>query len=261
VRDGVKEAILLIRRNKHRGLWLVGIIEILVLAFTFLYPPDLATYAGINVKWVLAGAGLLLGLLGIINAKGTSRSMSSVSRLSGKKGRIFIGFVIVLSLICWATYARLIARGSNLNPSDSEREMLAFLQTLPKDVLLAGTPSTLDNVPLFAKRQILFSREQISQDSDLMREALDTYYAKDAQRVVDFCQAHGVDYLVIDPQTYTEEYLDAGRIFFEPYNQELLPIVRSRDTFALAQVPDEAKVFQSEEVFVVPCTRAALQGE
>jgi hypothetical protein len=48
-------------------------------------------------------------------------------------------------------------------------------------------------------------------------------------------------------------------MFFEPYNQELLPRVRARGSFALAQVPDTAKVFESGDLFVVPCVRSALE--
>jgi hypothetical protein len=137
--------------------------------------------------------------------------------------------------------------------------MLNFLQTLPKDVLIGGTPCTLDSVPLFAKRQVIFNCEMLHQDDDVVREALNAYYAADPWQVIDFCQAYGVDYLVVDAQTYTQAYIDAGDMFFDPYNQELLPLIRSRDTFTLENVPDEAKVFQSGDLFVVPCTGAALR--
>jgi hypothetical protein len=55
---------------------------------------------------------------------------------------------------------------------------------------------------------------------------------------------NGVDYMVVDSQTYSEEYLATGRVFIEPYNQELLPQLISRDMFILNQVPDESKVLQ-----------------
>lgn len=137
--------------------------------------------------------------------------------------------------------------------------MLAFVETLPKDVLIAGSPCSLDSIPLFAKRQLLFSCELISGDDARMRQGLNAYYAEDQQTILDFCRAYGVDYLVISRHTYSEEYLNRGWLFFEPYNEELLPQVRARDSFLLDRIAEQASVFESDGLFVVPCTETALQ--
>ena len=42
-------------------------------------------------------------------------------------------------------------------------------------------------------------------------------------------------------------------MFFKPYNQELLADIGDRDQFVLAEVPDEKKIFQAENLFVVRC--------
>jgi hypothetical protein len=116
--------------------------------------------------------------------------------------------------------------------------------------LIAGSPCALNSIQLFARRQVLFSCEAPSQGT---RQALEAYYADDRQVVVDFCQAHDVDYLVVDLETYSKGYLTRGWIFFEPYNQQLLPYIASRDAFVLTQVPNGSKVFQSENYFVIAC--------
>jgi hypothetical protein len=58
---------------------------------------------------------------------------------------------------------------------------------------------------------------------------------------------------VVDWQVYSEEYLATEKIFFEPYHQELLLQLVDRDTFVLAQISDDSKIFQSGTFFVVPC--------
>jgi hypothetical protein len=258
--NAIEEGVHLIRRSPNVVMWFIPGVEAVALALIFLYPSDGTRFMGVNMKWLLAPASLLLGVLAVLSFRGRSAPPALTRPKQTIAGRLLIGFAITVSLVGWGAYARAINESITLNPPPVERKLLAYLETLPKDVLLAGTPCALDNVPLFAKRQILFSCEQLSPDEDLMREALDAYYAEQPRVILDFCQTYGVDYLVINRLAYTQAYLDRGWIFFEPYNQELLPRVKARDSFALAQVPDEAKVFESDGLFVVPCTRSALEG-
>jgi hypothetical protein len=259
-RDAAKEAVVSIQRNPRRLAWLIGGVALLVLGLVLLYPSDWSRISGFNMKWLLAPAGLIFSVLAIVVIKKPSPTIPDISSLSqAPAGRVLIGTTIVACLVGWAVYAPVVSKVDFLDPPPAERELLRFLETLPKDVLLAGTPCALDNVPLFAKRQVLFNCDLGGQDANCIREALNAYYTDDAQVVMDFCQAHGVDYLVVDLGVYSEEYLAAGQIFFEPYNQELLPRIADRDAFVLEQVSDDIKIFQSEGFFVVPCDELVSQ--
>lgn len=260
-KDAVAEALLLIQRNRKRLIWLVVGTELLVWIFVLSYPSDVMMFGVLNVRWLLGSVALVFGVLGMLVARRRSPSALRLSEFGQTlAGRVFVGAITVVGLVGWGAYARFVSSGYCLNPSPSEREMLKFVETLPKDTLLAGTPCALDNIPLFAKRQILFSCEKIGRDPTLIREALDAYYADNAQAVVDFCRAYGVEYMVVDYRAYTEEYLEAGWVFFEPYNQQVFPLIAERDTFVLKQVPDTIKAFQSGDYFVFPCNELALQG-
>jgi hypothetical protein len=79
------------------------------------------------------------------------------------------------------------------------------------------------------------------------------YYSNDRQVIIDFCRTYGINYLVVDLEAYSGEYLARGQIFYEPFNQKLLPRIAGQDTFVLAQVPDNYKLFQAESYFVVAC--------
>jgi hypothetical protein len=253
-KDAAQEAVASIQRNRWRLAWLIGGVTLLVWGLVLLYPSDRAMISGFNMKWLLAPTGLIFGVLAIVVIRKPSPMVLDRSRLSQTPaGRALIGTTVVACLVGWAAYAPVVSKVDFLDPPPAERELLRFLETLPKDVLLAGTPCALDNVPLFAKRQVLFNRDLVSQDANLIREALNAYYTDDTQVVIDFCQVYGVDYLVVDLQVYYEEYLATEKIFFEPYHHELLPQLVDRDTFVLARVPDDSKVFQSGNLFVVPC--------
>jgi hypothetical protein len=253
-RDAAQEAMVSIQRNPRRLTWLIGGVTLLVWGLVLLYPSDRAMISGFSMKWLLAPAGLVFGVLSMVVIRKPSPTVLDISILSQTPaGRVLTGTAVVACLVGWAAYAPVVSKVDFLDPPPAERELLRFLETLPKDVLLAGTPCALDNVPLFAKRRVLFNCDLVSQDANLMREALNAYYTDDTQVVIDFCQAHGVDYLVVDLQVYSEEYLATEKIFFEPYHQELLPQLVDRDTFVLAQVADDSKVFQSGNFVVVPC--------
>jgi hypothetical protein len=258
VEGAVKDAARLFRTKGRMLIWLIGGTEVFLLGFILLYPSRRAAFLGVDVKWLLASASLLLVILTAVRLGRPSANGSQARLGQSRLGRVLICVPAALGLIGWGVYARAVGEESILDPSAAERELLAYLETLPKDVMLAGTPCALDNVPLFAKRQILFSCEQVSRDREMMRKALDAYYAEDAEPVFQFCEEYQVAYLVANSWTYTEEYLDKGWIFFEPYNEELLPRVTARDSFVLANVLDRVKVFQVGDLFVLPCTRSAL---
>jgi len=253
----LEEGARLISRDPWKLIVMLGVIEILVGSIFFL-PMGHRILDAFETRRLIAILTLFLVVVIIICLRNSSLLSASESRLGEAVAICLVCAAVIAGLVAWGNWSREHS-GTLLNPSPDERALLKFLQTLPKDILLAGTPCTLDSVPLFAKRQVLFNCETLGQDEELVHQALDVYYAQDPQRVVDFCQTRGIDYLVVDIRTYAQDYLGAGRIFFEPYNQRVLSLVMSRDTFVLAQVLDEAKSFQSGNIFVVPCTKAALQ--
>jgi hypothetical protein len=168
-----------------------------------------------------------------------------------KRGpKVMVGLIF---LIAWGTYAKVVSNVYYPDIQIDERELLAYLKTLPKDVMLAGTPCALDNIPLFAQRQVLFNCDLFSREPTLIRDSLDAYYTDNPQVLSSFCQNYGVDYFVIDQRAYTKEYFTKERIYFEPYNQEILSKVMNREGYILADIPFTEKSFQNEIFSVVSC--------
>ncbi|MEM7347897.1 MAG: hypothetical protein AAF485_27005, partial [Chloroflexota bacterium] len=241
---------MLLRNKPRRLLGLIVAIEVIIFALILWYPSHLARINGFNMKWLLAIAGILFGFLGIVLVKRSSLPRGKPVRLTRTRlGRTLIGLAIIFGLSGWAIYAPLLTDISYLNPPPAERELLAFLKTLPPDALIAGSPCILDSVELFAERRVLFSCEGNSGSE----EALKAYYADDPQQIFDFCQTQAIDYLVVDMKTYSSEYLAQGWIFFEPLNQQLLPYIASKESFILTNVPDNLKLFEHENYFVMTC--------
>ncbi len=258
--DTIREALGLIRRNPQRLIWLIVGVELLIMGLVLLYPSDQAMIKKFNMKWLLAATGFILGILGIVKIRKQQAAISTMPGLGQNFiGRILLGVTIVFCLSGWAVYARTVSGASYLNPPQVERQLLKFLETLPKDVLIAGTPCALDNVQLFAKRQILFGCER-GGGNLVVRDALNAYYADDPQVIMDFCQSYNVDYLVIGSYVYTTEYLSKEKIYYEPYHQEIHPKIMAQSSFVLSQIPDASKVFARDPFSVIKCDAETIQS-
>lgn len=257
--DTIKEAMLAIQHNPKLLPRLTLVVTLLALILIIFYPSQWSNINGFNMKWLLAPTSLVFaGLVVTIMKKPVKTTRPSIQLNQIPGASILMGFGIVLCLIGWAIYAPIVSNVDYLNPPPAERALLDFLKTVPKDSLIAGTPCLLDNVPLFARRQVLFNCDLIVTDDTLIRDALTAYYADDPQEVVNFCRTYHVDYLVIDTQTYLKTYLSSEKIFFEPYDQELRPRFQHQDQFVIPLLPDENRVFQAGDLFVASCDDYAV---
>ncbi len=256
-RQAITEALALFRRDPRQLVWLIVAVELFIFGLVIFYPSHLSTINSFNMKWLLGPAGLIFAILALATISKPPRLTPEAAKLRPCfASRALIGVTIGLVLLGWGAYTRVTSSVGVVNPPLAERELLAFLETLPQDTTLAGTPCTLDNIPLFAKRAILFSCFYNLEHASIP-QALEAYYSDQAYVVADFCRAYDVDYLVVDLNAYSQEFLAQGQIFFEPYNQELLARINDKETFALAQIPDDHKVFQSDSLFVVSCMALA----
>jgi hypothetical protein len=143
------------------------------------------------------------------------------------------------------------------NPSDPERDIYEFVGTLPKDVMLAGDPEIMTNIPLFSKRSVLF-RELHPRNSVAILDFFDAQYAESSGTVLDFCQRYDVSYLVLDTTDFNPDYLAKADFFYQPYNDKIVEMVAGRSNFVL---PRLRPVFASGPFVVIKCdTETLLAG-
>ena len=251
-REALQIAPTVMRDQPKKLIWLIVAVEFGVLGLLFFYPDQYSMISGFNMKWLLGPAGFLLGGLSIYIIINRLNNRASSKTTQKPLSYVFVAAVLSIFLIGWAAYSRVINQVGVVDPPPAERELLAFIETLPIDSVLAGTPCLLDNVPLFAKRAILFSCFY-SDDSSPIQAGLAAYYAAQSQQVIEFCRNNAVDYLVVDTQAYSPEFLAQRQVFFEPYNQKLLSQISNQNDFVLAQIPDEKKLFQHPPFFVMAC--------
>jgi hypothetical protein len=140
------------------------------------------------------------------------------------------------------------------NPSEHERDIYAFVASLPKDAVFAGDPDVMTNIPLFSKRSVLF-RDLFPRSDAPIVEYFDAQYAEIPERILDFCQRYQVSYLVMDTREFDPDYVDNGEFFYQPWNDGIVEAVAGRSDFVL---PQTQPVFASGPFVVTECDEETI---
>jgi hypothetical protein len=259
--DFVRSVALSLRRNVRRLVWfLIGLeVILIVMPLLALDRYGAGSMLGVsNARTLLPMLGGVTVLVGVaLLARSSPPQSHGLQFAAGRIGRVLTVTISVMGVlmvvVLAALYMYAVGHGF-LEPSADERALYEFLHTLPKDTLLAGEPGMMSSVPLFAKRPVLFSTEDIGGNDQAILDFFDAYYAETADAAGTFCRQYGVDYLVVNQGLFTQEYLAQRRVFFfEPYNDHIVAAVTWRTDFALNNIPDDRKLFQSGPLFVVKC--------
>jgi hypothetical protein len=146
-----------------------------------------------------------------------------------------------------------------------DQRLYKFLQTLPKNVLIAAPPELSDNIPIFSKRKVLVMRElavpyypgYYNIIKLRLYDFYDAYYSDSPNQVYEFCLKYNVTHIVVDDWYYGKEYLE-HESFYEPFYSHVRGIVSQNRGFVLQKVPDAKKLFIGNGYFVIGCDSQTL---
>lgn len=141
-------------------------------------------------------------------------------------------------------------------------QLYRYLQTLPKDVVIAGHPLEMDNVPLFARRKVLANQElslpylvgYYSTVRQRLGEMLLAYYAADVRQVEDFVARYNVDYILLNTAHFEPTFV-RGAIYYEPFNSLVKERLSPQGGFALRDALLERRVYAVGPYVVVSFTQ------
>ena len=202
----------------------------------------------------------------ILNAVNIERMLKKISSPKAKSV-VFMGVMVGISILFFPalrSYYRVAPYPKLYN----------FIATLPKDALIAGHPSLMDYIPLFAKRKVLVSSEILEPEFrshyGVMKERVynffTAYYATSTREIYDFCERYGVTHLIIDTSQFRREYLMQGDFYFKPFNEYIKKLVHKAfeqhplmqympheivTSFALIRIPEGKYLYQQKDIFVV----------
>jgi hypothetical protein len=142
----------------------------------------------------------------------------------------------------------------------SQQRLYDFLRHLPKDVLIAGWPTDLDNVPYVSRRQVFISamlnhsyqRGYADEMRRRMRALIDAYFAADRGALERLRDDFGVTHLI-----FQQSILEKPPGYFKPFSDWIQKAFDDGRTkgFEIPRQLDAAKVFSDGPLIVIDLRR------
>ncbi len=144
--------------------------------------------------------------------------------------------------------------GKDTIDRESRAPLSRFLATLPKDILVAGHPWDLDDIPVQARRSVLTNYKMnhvwfTTYRDEMDRRTRDCFRALYARKVEDvnhLAEAYGVTHLVVTEKYFESSRIRRKRVFLEPYRDFIYELSRGRRGFLLEN-PRSHRIIWSEE--------------
>ena len=176
------------------------------LLFT-LYLPSRYTQYSIRILTAIVGGIAVIVLLDAIFRWASDRTHSQYSKRQLKA--LLVTLLLGIALVCYPVLLNVTVASlpsSNYYKVGKEPELYQFFLQQPKDSLIASLiPETDEELPTFAKRSVLVSREHAlpyhqgyyNQIRQRVMDLMDAQYSPDLKRVKQFIQSYGVDFWIV----------------------------------------------------------------
>lgn len=166
---------------------------------------------------------------------------------------------VLLAVLMAGGYDSSALKSNSLKDHSRNRDLYAYLESLPKDVMIATHPSSADGIPALARRKVFINYELSHTWYDrywatVKRRTFDffdAYYSEDPMEIYNFCRENGIDYLLVNTKHFKKDYLERGEYYFQPFNDFIRDLVIGRGDFLLADVRAEAKLFNNGRYYVI----------
>jgi hypothetical protein len=202
------------RSSAGRRLWLLGASAWV----GYQAARSLTPYFFLPDRYVMYSVPILLVLL--IPAAGAAIG----AQLSGRRlARLWepVGVVVMAGMVL-LPFGGGGSTDAGLNTdAESQRRLYEFLGRLPKDVVIAGWPMDIDNVPYVSRRQVFISYElhqvlhqgYADEMRRRMRALIDAYFASDQRALVRLRDEFGVTHLI-----FQKSRLEEPPRYFRPFS-------------------------------------------
>jgi hypothetical protein len=164
--------------------------------------------------------------------------------------------LILLALLVFASFK---GRHIELFDYSHGQSLYKFLQTTPKNTLIAGWPELMDNVMTFGNRRA-FVTYDLSHTwvepywSEVKKRTFDlfkAYYSSSPEEIKAFCKSRGIEYLIVREMDFSPQRLSEPNLYFEPFNGFIWYLMNSTQDFAILDKSVFPPVFDSNGVRVI----------
>jgi hypothetical protein len=140
-------------------------------------------------------------------------------------------------------------------------ELYQFLQQQPKDIVIASLASEGDNLPTFANRSILVSREyaipyHMGYYRPFRQRAIDliaAQYSNNLDTVKQFIRKYHIDFWLLENSSFDPQYIEDNDWIkqHEPTSKEASEFLKRGETSALLSVKETCSVFDRYDMILI----------
>jgi hypothetical protein len=150
-------------------------------------------------------------------------------------------------------------QNAHVDDYSGDADLCGYIGGLPKDSLIAGHPTLMDNVLTFSRRKA-FVTEELSHAwvepywtkiKGMTYEFFDAYYAEDPAAVRAFCEKRRITHVIVREKDFLPTTLSRGRVYFEPFDSHIRAVTQGRSRFALLNESEFRPVYRRNGVRVI----------
>ena len=212
-----------------------------------LYLPSRFTTNSFRIVLAMAGGTAAVALL-----DGIFRAMRS--RAGRVAATVLFAGVLALPLAMGPIVDTRYKTGTNPG-------LYEYLAGQPKNILIASLADETNNLPIFATRSVLFSRETAlpfhkgyyTQVRERVSNLIDAQYSADIEQLAGFIEKYGVNYLLVDRDAFAPEYITSDKwiMQYQPAAKDAVARLRQGVRPALSQLIESCKVYETENMVLI----------
>jgi hypothetical protein len=223
------------------------------LLFTLYLPSRFTSHTFRIVLSLSAGISAVILLEAVLNLAAQTKRQTVMKFVVCVTGIVFVGLLLYPLL-----------SGSLSRPrykTGKYARLYEFLLQQPSTTMIASLSREVDDLPVFAKKSILFGRETAlpfhkSYYDEIRRRALeliDAEYSSDIQTLQKILRAHNINFILLDKLTFSPGYLagDKWLMQFQPAANEAIDIIRRGEQPALARLLDQFTVLEVDDLVLL----------
>lgn len=243
------------------GIWvllqlLISSVFMFFIAHAFLFKLHLPSrYTGLSFRIIIA-VSTAIALTAILDSlSGILRS----DRFQWKKWLSAIALSLILILLLF--YPAFVPDFPSIKYRQGRMiEIYEFFQNQPKDIVIASLSGEANQLPTFARRSVLMAREyaipyQIGYADQIRRRTLDlirAHYSQNPRELRDFIEKYEVDFFLIDPYSFTPEFIENNDwMFIFPEGEKAHQLLRQNPDISLAREVTRCTVFKSQSWIIL----------
>jgi hypothetical protein len=134
-----------------------------------------------------------------------------------------------------------------------------FMESTPKNSVVAGHPDLMDNVTTFARRKAFVTYELSHTWYTTYWETIKgrtlgffkAYYSDDPEVIRRFCRENNIDYLVVREKDFRDHSIKKKQPYFEPFGKVISDLTTNKSGFSVLDGDEFPPVYQNRGIRVL----------